>query len=82
MRTRRRPPRLLTTWYAAPPNRSGPEPLSRPRNRPNGRDIDYVVSRSAAGDDHIAPLADAAEPTVVVRRYPNGDTDLLTSSEM
>jgi hypothetical protein len=47
-----------------------------------GRDIDYVVSRSAAGDALIALLADEVEPTVVVRRYSNGDTDLLTSFEM
>jgi hypothetical protein len=40
-----------------------------------------VVSRSAVGDDLIALLADEVEPTVVVRRYSNGDTDLLTSFE-
>jgi hypothetical protein len=42
-----------------------------------------VVFRSAAGDDLIALLRDGIEPTVVVRRYSNGDTDLLmTSFEM
>jgi hypothetical protein len=50
-------------------------------DRLNGRDIDDVVSRSAAGDALIALLADEIEPTVVVRRYSNGDTDLLTSFE-
>jgi hypothetical protein len=34
------------------------------------------------GDDLLALLADEVEPTVVVRRHSNGDTDLLTSFEM
>jgi hypothetical protein len=80
---RRRPPRVLKHWHAAaPPSRSGLEPVGKYHNRPNGRDIDHVVSRSAAGDELIALLADEVEPTVVVRRYPNGDTDLLTSFEV
>jgi hypothetical protein len=37
--------------------------------------------RSAAGNDFIALLADEVEPTVVVRRYSTGDTDVLTSFE-
>jgi hypothetical protein len=41
-----------------------------------------VVSRSAAGDALIVLLADEVEPTAVVRRYSNGDTDRLTSFEM
>jgi hypothetical protein len=66
---RRRPPRVLQHWHAAaPPSRSGVEPVGKYHDRPNGRDIDYVVSRSAAGDDLIALLADEVEPTVVVRR--------------
>jgi hypothetical protein len=79
----RRPPRLLKHWHAAaPPSRSGLEPVGKYHDRPNGRDIDYVVSRTASGDDLIALLADEVEPTVVVRRYSTGDTDLLTSFEM
>jgi hypothetical protein len=79
---RRRPPQLLTHWHAAaPPNRSGLEPVGKYHDRPNGQDIDDVLSRSAAGDDLIALVADEVEPTVVVRRYSNGDTDLLTSFE-
>jgi hypothetical protein len=35
------------------------------------------VSRSAAGDTLIALLADEIEPTVVVRRYSNGDTESI-----
>jgi hypothetical protein len=58
----------------------GLEPVGKYHDRPNERDIDYVVPRTAAGDDLIALLADEVEPTVV-RRYPNGDTDLLTSFE-
>jgi hypothetical protein len=66
---RRRPPRVLQHWHAAaPPSRSGVEPVGKYHDRQNGRDIDYVVSRSAAGDDLIALLADEVEPTVVVRR--------------
>jgi hypothetical protein len=80
---RRRPPRVLKHWHAAaPPSRSGLEPVGKYHDRPNGRDIDYVVPRSAAGDDLIALLADEVEPTVIVRRYSTGDTDLLTSFEM
>jgi hypothetical protein len=80
---RRRPPRLLTHWHAAgPPNRSGLEPVGKYHDRSNWRDIDYVVSRSAAGDALIALLADEVEPTVVLRRYSTGDTDLLTSFGM
>jgi hypothetical protein len=79
----RRPPRVLKHWHAAaPPSRSGLEPVAKYHDRPNGRDIDYVVSRSAARDALIALLADEVEPTVLVRRYPNGDTDLLTSFQM
>jgi hypothetical protein len=37
---------------------------------------------SAAGNDLIALLRDEIEPSVVVRRYAGGDTDLLTSFEM
>ena len=74
---------MLQHWHAAaPPSRSGLEPVGKYHHRPNWRDIDYVVSRSAAGDALIALLADEVEPTVVVRRYPNGDTDLLTSFQM
>jgi hypothetical protein len=40
------------------------------------------MPKTGAGDDLIALLRDEIEPTVVVRRYPNGDTDLLTSLEM
>jgi hypothetical protein len=77
-----RPPRVLVHWHAAaPPSRSGLEPVGKYHDRSNGRDIDYVVSRSAAGDAFIALLADEVEPTVVVRRYSNGDNDLLTSLE-
>jgi hypothetical protein len=79
----RRPPRLLTRWHAAArPNRSGVEPVGKYHDRPNERDIDYMVPRSAAGYDLIALLADEVEPTLVMRRYPNGDTDLFTSFEM
>jgi hypothetical protein len=46
------------------------------------RDADYVVPPHAAGDDLIALLADEIDPTVVQRRYSNGDTGLLTSFEM
>jgi hypothetical protein len=42
---------------------------------------DYVLSRSAAGDDLIALMADEIEPTVVVRRYSNGTDLLMTSFE-
>jgi hypothetical protein len=42
---------------------------------------DYVVSKTAAGDDLIALLADEIEPTVVVRRYSNGTDLLMTSFE-
>jgi hypothetical protein len=65
-----------------PPNRSGLEPVGKYHDRSNWRDIDYVVSRSAAGDALIALLADEVGPTVVVRRYSTGDTDLLTSFGM
>jgi hypothetical protein len=41
-----------------------------------------VVSRSASGDDLLALLRDEIDPTVLMRRYSNGDTDLLTSFEM
>jgi hypothetical protein len=58
------------------------EPVGKYHYRPNGRDIDYVLSKSAAADDLIALLADDVEPTVVVRRYAGGDTDLFTSFEM
>jgi hypothetical protein len=45
------PPRLLSHWHAAaPPDRSGLEPVGTFHDRPNGRDIDYVVPRTAAGD--------------------------------
>jgi hypothetical protein len=73
---------MLNCLTAAPPNRSGVKPVGKYHDRPNGRDIDYVVSRSAAGDALTALLADEVEPTVVVRRCSNGDTDLLTSFEM
>ncbi|HET6755943.1 MAG TPA: hypothetical protein VFH23_18540 [Jiangellaceae bacterium] len=74
---------MLKHWHAAaPPSRSGVEPVGKYRERPNGRDIDYVVSSSAAGDDLIALLADEIEPSVVVRRCAGGDTDLLTSFEI
>jgi hypothetical protein len=80
---RRRPPRVLFHWHAAaPPNRSGLEPVGKYHDRTNERDIDYVLPRTAAGDHLIALLADEIEPTVVVRRYSNGDTGLLTSFEM
>jgi hypothetical protein len=75
-------PRVLKHWHAAAPrSRSGLEPVDKYHDRPNGRDIDYVVSRSAAGDDLIALLADEVEPTVVERRFSNGAPDLLTSFE-
>jgi hypothetical protein len=55
---RRRPPQLLTHWHAAaPPSRSGLEPVGTCHDRPNMLDIDYVLPRSAAGDDLIARLA-------------------------
>jgi hypothetical protein len=57
----------------------------RPASLTGARAIcpDYVLSRSAVGDYLIALPADEVEPTVVVRRYSNGDTDLLmTSFEM
>jgi hypothetical protein len=80
---RRRPPRVLRHWHAAaPPSWSGVEPVGKYHDRPNGRDIDYVVSRTAAGEDLIALLADEVEPSVVLRQFSNGDTDLSTSFEM
>jgi hypothetical protein len=78
----RRPPRVLTHWHAAaPPSRSGLEPVGKYHDRPNMLDIDYVVPRSAAGDDLIALLADEIEPTVVVRCYSTGTDLLMTSFE-
>jgi len=45
---RRRPPRVLQHWHAAaPPSWSSLEPVAKYHDRPNGRDIDYVVSRPA-----------------------------------
>jgi hypothetical protein len=41
-------------------------------------DLDYRLPRTAAGDDLLALLADELEPTVMVRRWSNGHTDLLT----
>jgi hypothetical protein len=80
---RRRPPRVLQHWHAAaPPSRSGVEPVAKYHDRPNGRDIDYVVSRTAAGDELLALLRDEIEPTVVVHQFSNGATDLLTSFEV
>jgi hypothetical protein len=78
---RRRPPRVLSHWYSDTMHRRGVEPVGRYYDRPNGRDIDYVVSRSATGDDLLALLRDEIEPSVVVRRYAGGATDLLTSFE-
>jgi hypothetical protein len=79
---RRHLPWLLKHWHAAaPPSRSGLEPVGKYHDRPNVLDVDYVVPRSAAGDALIALLADEVEPTVVVRRHSIG-TDLLTLFEM
>jgi hypothetical protein len=44
-----------------------------------GRDIDYTLVRTAGGDELLALLRDEIEPSVVVRRFVGGGTDLLTS---
>jgi hypothetical protein len=77
---RRRPPRLLFHWHAAaPPSRSRVEPVGKYHDRPNWRDIDYRVPRSAAADDLLALLRDEIEPSVVMRRYAGGGSDLLAT---
>jgi hypothetical protein len=53
---RRHPPPTLKHWWTDALHRRGFEPVGRYHGRPTERDIDYVVPRSAAGDDLIALL--------------------------
>jgi hypothetical protein len=76
-----RPPRVLSHWYTDTMHRRGVEAIGKYHDRPNWRDIDYRVPKTAAGDHLIALLRDEIEPSVVERRFSNGATDLLTSFE-
>jgi hypothetical protein len=58
------------------------EPVGRYHARRNPRDVDYRVSKVAAGDDLLALLRDKVEPSVIVRRFSNGHTDLLTAFDV
>jgi hypothetical protein len=79
---RRHPPPTLRHWWTDTMYRHGFELVGRFHGRPTPRDIDYVVPRTAPGEDFLTILRDEVEPTVVVRRYSNGDNDLLTSFQM
>jgi len=43
-----------------PPSRSGLEPVGKYHDRPNERDIDYRIAKTAAGDVLITLLADGS----------------------
>jgi hypothetical protein len=78
---RRRPPRVLSHWFTDTLHRSGVEPVGTYHDRPTGRDLDYLVSTVPAGDALLVLLADGIEPSVVVRQFSGGGSDLLTSFE-
>ena len=79
---RRDPPRILAHRYTDTLTKPRVVPVGRYRTRPNPRDVDYRVAKIAAGDDLLALLRDEVEPSVIVRRFSNGHTDLLTAFDV
>jgi hypothetical protein len=78
---RRHPPPTLRHWWTDTLHRRGFEPVGRYHGRPTPRDIDYVVPRTAPGEDFLTILRDQADPSVVVRNLSNGRAELRTSFE-
>ena len=79
---RRQPPRILSYPRTdVMTGKSRYEPVGKYHDRPNERDIDYLVTHTAAGDEILELLTDEVEPTVVMRRYPSGAAGLATSFE-
>jgi hypothetical protein len=78
---RRHPPPTLQHWWTDTMYRHGFELVGRFHGRPTERDIDYVVPRTAPGEDFLAILRDQADPSVVVRNPSGSRAELLTSFE-
>ena len=79
---RRQPPRILSYPRTdVMTGKSRYEPVGKYHDRPNERDIDYLVTHTAAGDEILELLTDEVEPTIVMRRYPSGAAGLATSFE-
>ena len=73
---RRHPPAVLHHWWDDTLGRRGFEPVARCSGQPNPRDLDYVVSRTRAGDALLELLRDDVEPSAVVN-----NSKLVTSFE-
>ena len=77
-KARRRPPRLLSYDWTDPLHGRSVEPVGKLHDgAPGGLDLDYRLSRTRAGDELLALVRDGIEPTVTVRQFTGGGSDLL-----
>jgi hypothetical protein len=70
--SRRDPPPDLSHHWTDAMHRRYTDLVGNFYGRPSRRDLDYVLLRTAGGDDLFALVMDQAEPSVIVRRSTNG----------
>jgi hypothetical protein len=76
---RSNPPRLLSHHWTDAYSRGTTEPVGKFHRQSSPRDLDDVLFPTSGGDELFALVADDAAPSVVVRRFTNGGSGLLTS---
>jgi hypothetical protein len=72
-------PALAHGYWDMTTYRSQTAAVGRYHASPNPLDLDYRLFRTAGGEELLALVADEAEPSVVLRRFKGGGTDLLTT---
>jgi hypothetical protein len=74
---RQNPPQLLShIWWDAYHQKHS-DVVGKLHRQSSPRDLDYVLFPISGGDNLLALVADDAAPTVQMRKWTNGHTDLL-----